>query len=1242
MCFELREPIDDPTARNAGIEWKAGSRQGKRTDMNRFSTIAILITLALTGGAAAAADDFTLRLAEFEFDPLQGEPALPQGWNRSVRVAHDLHLVQFDGPIPNGALKQLRENGLEPVQYIYPNTYIAWGRSADRDALRGRPAIRWTGDFAPAYRVQPQWRERRDEVLQVNVLIYRGADAVVEAISRLAGEPTRRLTVSEKFELAGFRLPGELMRAAASIPGVYSIQEQSKDWGPRAEIAAQINVDNVDGSNIAFPGYQSWLAGVGLDGTGVVVAGVDEGADVAHPDIAASIASCTGGSCSFGFNTHGTHTAGIIVGDGSTGVMDANGFLRGQGVAPGASLVGQIYVAYLQQPGGVLSLMTDSQRNDALVSNNSWGTAGLPQGYDLDTLLVDAGVRDADPDWPGNQPLIYVQAIENGNGGTSSQGAPDEAKNVIAVGSTWAIGMSDLNPSADIDSISENSAHGPALDGRTLPHIVAPGCRVDSTYPDYGEGPQHHPLCGTSMAAPQVTGALALFIEYYRNLPGYTADPSPALAKAALLPVAHDLVGNNDADGALMGHRPDSKQGWGRLNLPALVDPPANSVIYYDQREIFEETAEEWLREVTPVNPAEPMRIMLTWTDAPGHGLGGSTPAWNNDLDLVVEAGGNTYLGNVFGSDGYSATGGTADPMNNAEAVFLELPSADVTIRVLATNINSNGVPNFNDETDQDFALVCYNCEYAVGFALDPQPVTQYVCAPDDAEYAIDVEQHTGYTEPVTLSMTGLPAGAIASFDVNPAAPGATSVLTIDPGSAVTGDYTLQLDGDTIDLNRTHPIHFRLRTTVPPSAGLTLPAAGALDIFPRPVLEWDAVPWASHYVVEVSTDPTFETILYSGYSSGPNHTVRMDLAQGTVHYWHVRAANVCGFGAFSPVHSFTTRNVADVLLVDDDYDYYGDFQSDYTSALTNLGVSHDVWDVYAVMQQQEPSYSDLSLYDKVIWWSGKEENYAGPEDLSEEELVKWFERRSGCLLITSTDYLLVRGYSDFIQQQLGVASYTEDTGMGAVTGQGTVFGGLGTITLKNTNPDYSDVVSPDGTAELAFSGDMGDAGVNKDGGFYRTAFMGHGMERLFSSSDLENALGTFLGWCDGLPDVDGDSDGVINGEDCAPGDANAWTAPSPITDLRLSKGTTYAFSWSQPVSGGGAVYDLLRSADYTDWWNATCVASGVEQPAVPAGWDIDPLPGDIFFYLVRAHGECGTSMLGNNFDGSPRHGTACK
>ena len=45
-------------------------------------------------------------------------------------------------------------------------------------------------------------------------------------------------------------------------------------------------------------------------------------------------------------------------------------------------------------------------------------------------------------------------------------------------------------------------------------------------------------------------------------------------------------------------------------------------------------------------------------------------------------------------------------------------PPGDFTIKVVASNINSDGVPTVGDDTDQDFALVCYNCAVEPGFTL--------------------------------------------------------------------------------------------------------------------------------------------------------------------------------------------------------------------------------------------------------------------------------------------------------------------------------------------------------------------------------------------------------------------------------------------------------------------------------------------------------------------------------------------
>ncbi len=202
---------------------------------------------------------------------------------------------------------------------------------------------------------------------------------------------------------------------------------------------------------------------------------------------------------------------------------------------------------------------------------------------------------------------------------------------------------------------------------------------------------------------------------------------------------------------------------------------------------------EEWSAVLTPLDTNLPVRMMLVWTDAAGHGLGGSTPAWNNDLDLVVEAGGDTFRGNNFGGDGYSIPGGSADLMNNTEGVFLSpAPAGGFTVRVQASNINSDGLPNSGDGTDQDFALACYNCATEPGFSLIPAEKSVEICAPSDAVYTIDVGSVLGFTDPVTLSVSGEPAGTTTSFSVNPVIPAGISELRIsNTGSGHPSDEAL-------------------------------------------------------------------------------------------------------------------------------------------------------------------------------------------------------------------------------------------------------------------------------------------------------------------------------------------------------------------------------------------------------------------------------------------------------------------
>lgn len=616
----------------------------------------------------------------------------------------DFALLEMRGPTHDVWLQSLRSEHVEVLQFIAPYYYLVWARPEALQRAQGIVAVQGAALFPHAAKLGASVAALAGGSAQLKALLYRGAQLDSAAFTRVGATLIERAPIDKVFEEALISVDLSKLSALSALPGVYVLHAVASDGGLRGEASNQQLAANVGPDNLPVLGYSAWLRLRQADGFGIVIANVDGGVQESHPDLISRMLPCVGLTCgNTTQSSHGTHTAGTMVADGASNVRDARGFLRGLGVAPGAKLVEQLSYPFYTQAGGMLLLMRESAQNGALLSGNSWGPAGSPRGYDGDTRQVDVGTRDSDPQRPGDQPLTYVLSIMNGNGGLSSQGTPDEAKNVISVGSTRAqlnSGMGDVH----WQSISMNSAHGPALDGRQLPHLVAPGCSQEST----SMNNSYELKCGTSMASPHIAGALALFAERYRN--NFKSLPSAALSKAALIASTHDLHGRNDADGVPLAHRPDSKQGWGRFRLDLLLD--ATPKFYVDQNKVFDATGQTQTYQLAPALPGQAVRVFLSYTDAPGHGLAGSLAAWNNDLDLEVATNGQLYKGNVFDADGLSTTGGTSDGKNNTEGVVLPaaLLGTSLTLTVHARNISSDALPNAGDSTDQDFALVCVNC----------------------------------------------------------------------------------------------------------------------------------------------------------------------------------------------------------------------------------------------------------------------------------------------------------------------------------------------------------------------------------------------------------------------------------------------------------------------------------------------------------------------------------------------------
>ncbi len=1069
--------------------------------------------------AAGGPDEFVLTLGEQRFDPVRdGVPAVPTALAATRADGPDLRLVQFSGAIRGGTVDEIEALGLKVVQYIHPYTYIVWGdRSQLQSTTRALGDVRWTGDFLPAYRLQPRYRGLRADALRTDILLTRAADlnrviSELKAIGIKADDPA---AMDGAIAVSVAEIPGSLLPTVASIPGVYSVQVQATDGGDRGEMTNQISANNVNGSNQAFPGYGTWLSSVGVNGAGVIIANVDSGLQDNHPALSSRVIPCVGGGSCGSTSTqssHGTHTAGIMAADPNGSPLDAYGFERAMGVAPGANLVEQLYNPTYTQAGGMLKLMTESWRNNAFLSGNSWGPSGSPLGYDGNTRQVDVGTRDADPNAAGNQPLVYVLSFMNGNGGTSSQGTPDEAKNIFTVGSTKGQNSGSGSQILQIDDISSNSAHGPALDGRKIPHIVAPGCYVDSsiTTSTYGLN------CGTSMASPHVAGAVALFAQYYRSLPGYSVDPSPALVKAAFLAVSKSLKGSLDADGGVLGIPFDSKQGWGRMILPWVVDPNVQ-VRYIDNPLVFTASGQEWTQTVSAFDPAQPVRIMLAWTDAPGAGTGGSTPAWVNNLDLEVSDGTNTFKGNVFNTTtGWSQTGGVADDRNNTEGVFVgpTAPGA-YTLKVKATNIAGDGIPNFGGAQDQDFALACYNCALEPGFTLGVSPSEHVACAPAARQFEIVIGSIQGYSNPVDLSVTGLPAGVSPSFSVDPVGTPGLSVLTLNIGPAApTGTHEVTITGTSGAIVRSAVVDLTIYNGAPAAPALTAPADGATNLAARPTFDWNDGLGATSYDIQIARDPAFAIIVdsASGLASS-NWQPTNGLQQNALHYWRVRASNLCGTSNWSGAYSFTTGAAGGILLVDDD-DNGPNTRPQMTDALDALGATYTIWDTNN--SDNEPTADQLAAYCSVIWFTGDEfGGFCGPGAAGEAALTTWLNS-GGNFLITSQDYFWDRRVSGapnaFMLNVLGVQSVTNDVdNQVTITGQN-AFAGLGPYTLVYSFSNWSDAVIPNASAQIAYSGNGGTAAISRDTGVYKTLFFGVPLEMTATTADRAAILGAALNW----------------------------------------------------------------------------------------------------------------------------------
>jgi hypothetical protein len=621
---------------------------------NPIPLIAALFLLTFSSSAQEETK-YQLLLKSGSFIPTKNisVPALDLLSHRLFRTEEkSFVIIQFEN-IPTDAERQLLINsGIELLDYIPHFAYTATIAGALKADIFQNVKARAIVDLSPqqkmdenlAYGIFPAWAVKIPGTVDVWISYPRSFSFETVSNELLQRNVEILSTVFKNYRVIALRIAAQRLAELASLPFVEYVQTAPHEDQPllhNSEPNARANV-----LQSALPG------GRNLKGEGVTIGVGDNGNPLQHIDFAGRLINraATAGAA------HGVHVTGIA---GGAGIV----LERFHGYAPKSTIIGQVFSGiYTNAPAYV-------QDHGMVITNNSYGNVvddcnyhGL---YDLYSRILDQQAFD----------LPYLQQVfAVGNSGTmncspypagfrTALGSFQAAKNVIDVGYTDELGV-----------IRPSSSKGPVRDGRIKPEVTAQGGSVYSTFPTNNYGFNS----GSSMAAPAVSGGLALLYQRYRQLHS-GANPKNALMKTLLCNGATD-IGNNG---------PDFTYGFGWMNLLRSVQMlEANNYVNDSLANGNSKT-----HSITvPANTAQ-LKVMLYWNDPAASVFASKTLV--NDLDLkVIGLASDTTLPKMLDTipanvNNVATTG--ADHLNNIEQVVITNPAlGNYTALVKGTVIAQN------------------------------------------------------------------------------------------------------------------------------------------------------------------------------------------------------------------------------------------------------------------------------------------------------------------------------------------------------------------------------------------------------------------------------------------------------------------------------------------------------------------------------------------------------------------------
>lgn len=481
-------------------------------------------------------------------------------------------LIQFAQIPEDSKRRSWADAGLQLVDYLPEDTYFAViDVGFDLNQLAGEALT--IIDVDDLFKMDPElaYRRAQGELIDQLVLSYY---ATLDPVSVMADLRTRGVDVDRRLDYARqlyVTIHPAQLNAVLALPyvqfaGLWPAQGEAEDYIRSASGRA----------NYVNSGYN----GLTYQGSGVVIAIGEDGTVDNHIDTKGRLIEMMSGDPS----SHKIHVMIEAAAGANADATDLNN-------AWGATVL---------SVGGDPDYAGLFASHDLRFTNHSLGY-GIVAGYDsvarsLDLLASAYGKAMVIYSSGNSGTSVGYPPYDGFSGWANITGQRKQNKNQLAI----------RNVNSD-ESLVTSGSIGPAYDGRILPHTTIEGAG------------------GTSLAAPKVTGSLAILSQIYRDRHS-GAEPSAMLLRAILMNTADEL----DDPG------PDFRTGYGRPNLRR-----AHGVI--DSGQFLTATVANGNTNlhtiVVPANTSQ-VRVMLMWPDVAAS-VGASSAIVNN-LNLVGADPGST------------------------------------------------------------------------------------------------------------------------------------------------------------------------------------------------------------------------------------------------------------------------------------------------------------------------------------------------------------------------------------------------------------------------------------------------------------------------------------------------------------------------------------------------------------------------------------------------------------------------